>query len=186
MVTSCLCGNPDFNDQLRGCSMASSQCGAVPAPDGRSVEQCAGGGRAAAWAATNIHLGCLGKHSPYWCSVLLVLIKTGDEQMEKVACFFLLTLTAKQNFKSKAKAVNNVWISWQRNYLFYKNARFSLLCFCGTAGEFRFNKLEVDVSQNRVTWCRLVSHRPKRTSVVRAFPSVHPFCFPLLFDSSYR
>lgn len=30
---------------------------------------------------------------------------------------------------------------------FYKNAKFSLLCFCGSAGEFLFNRLEVEVSQ---------------------------------------
>lgn len=81
----------------------------MPAPDGRSVVQCVGDGRAAARAATKIHLCCSEKEPPYWFSTpdnmshanhvmsALVQIRIGDEQMEKVACFLMFTPTAPLN-----------------------------------------------------------------------------------------
>lgn len=108
----CSSGNPGINHQLRGCR--TSLQGSAPCRLQMAAlwHKCVGDGRAGARAATKIHLCCSEKQPPYWFSTpddmshanhvmsVLVQIRIGDEQMEKVACFLMLTPTAPLNLKS--------------------------------------------------------------------------------------
>lgn len=98
----CPCYKPVFNNQLllHQPPLRTAPCWLQMA----LVAQCGGcGGRAAAWAATEIHLGCFQTHSTCWCCIILF-----SGAMLKWMLFIISTPPIIKKFKLKAR---KCWLS---------------------------------------------------------------------------
>lgn len=129
----CPCYNPIFNYQLllHQPPLRTAPCWLQMA----SVAQLGGcGGRAAAWAATEVHLGCFQAHSTCWCCIILF-----SGTMSKWMLFIISTPPAVQKFKVKAQKCrrSDCVFAWIRVDL--QSCFLNMLC-CGTADLVQFRR----------------------------------------------
>lgn len=178
----CSSCNMGSNDRLEAAAPASSQGGAMPAPDGRSVTQC-GGDRAAAWksiwtASTKIHhIGSVPQDSAQrsWSRVKVVLSRWGRRHPQhhllqiKSAGFpqSLSQLTIEQLYVYAGIMVGRTLFTRTLTPPFVRR---EIFYFHGSAEEFLFKSSDMAVSQNPDEQ----THWSIQTSAI-----ILPFCLPL-------
>ena len=161
MTVWCSCCNPGINDQLRGCCnqppLGAAPCWLQMVAQWHNVVVV----RAAAWAATRIHLGCSENTEPYWCRAawLCSLLLLYDFKLEtskrrsRLVSFVSARIHSDANFNQKNRlfkqlteyALHVCARITAGNSLFLQILKSPFVkseksCFSGTAEKFLFSK----------------------------------------------